>query len=135
MIEVTAAIIRDKDRFLICQRPEGKSCAMLWEFPGGKIEPGETGEACIARECMEELDLSLRVERELTDVLMAYPDKTVHLHFFICQILSGHPVLKEHNACEWIRPSETDRFSFCPADREMLDSPVWQTFVAEGFSE
>lgn len=135
MIEVTAAIIRDKDRFLICQRPEGKSCAMLWEFPGGKIEPGESGEACIARECMEELDLSLRVEYELTDVVMAYPDKTVHLHFFICQILSGYPVLKEHNACEWIHPSETNRFSFCPADRKMLDSSVWRTFVTEGFSE
>ena len=135
MIEVTAAIIRNGDRFLICQRPEGKSCAMLWEFPGGKIEPGETGEACIARECMEELDLSLRAVRELTDVTMAYPDKTVHLHFFICEILSGQPVLKEHHACEWILPSDTDWFPFCPADRKMLDSPAWQTFVTEGFSE
>ena len=135
MIEVTAAIILDQDRFLICQRPEGKSCAMLWEFPGGKIEPGETGEACIARECMEELELCLRVRHELTDVIMAYPEKTVHLHFFICEILSGQPILKEHHAREWIRPSDADRFTFCPADRKMLDSLSWKTFVAEGFCQ
>ena len=130
MLEVTAAVIRKGDRFLICQRPEGKNCAMLWEFPGGKIEPGETGEDCIVRECAEELELPLRVIRKLTDVVMNYPEKTVHLHFYICEIRSGEPVLKEHNSCAWIRSDEVDGYSFCPADRKMLDSPAWQSFAS-----
>lgn len=128
MLEVTAAVIRRDDRFLICQRPEGKNCALLWEFPGGKIESGETGEDCIVRECAEELDLSLRVIRKLTDVIMDYPEKTVHLHFYLCEIEGGGPVLKEHNSCAWIRPEEVNGYSFCPADRKMLDTPEWQAF-------
>ena len=130
MLEVTAAVIRRDDRFLICQRPEGKNCALLWEFPGGKIEPGETGENCIVRECTEELDLSLLVKRKLTDVIMDYPDKTVHLHFFLCRIREGEPVLKEHHAFAWIRPEEAGAYSFCPADRKMLESPEWHAFVS-----
>lgn len=134
MLEVTAAVIRRDDRFLICQRPEGKNCALLWEFPGGKIEPGETGEACIVRECTEELDLSLQVIRELTDVVMEYPEKTVHLHFFLCENTGGEPVMKEHHSCAWIRPDEVDSYPFCPADRKMLGTPEWQAFIASDFT-
>lgn len=130
MLEVTAAVIQRDDRFLICQRPEGKNCALLWEFPGGKIESNETGENCIVRECMEELELPLYIDRKLTDVIMDYPDKTVHLHFFLCRILEGEPLLKEHHAFAWIRPEEVDAYSFCPADRKMLDSTEWHDFAA-----
>ena len=67
-LEVTAAIIRQNGKILICQRPAEKNCGLLWEFPGGKIEGGETGEQCIVRECQEELGVTLSVERELTDI-------------------------------------------------------------------
>ena len=68
MLEVTAAIIRQNGKVLICQRPANKNCGLLWEFPGGEIEAGETGEECIVRECQEELGVILRVEREYTDI-------------------------------------------------------------------
>lgn len=85
-LEVTAAIIRQNGKILICQRPAEKNCGLLWEFPGGKIEAGETGEQCIVRECQEELSITLSVERELTDITYEYPDRIVHLHFYLCNI-------------------------------------------------
>ena len=120
MIEVTAAIIKRDNRILICQRPEGKSCGLLWEFPGGKVEYGETGEQCIIREIQEELGITLRVIRKLTDVTFDYPDKTVHLNFYITEIESGELTLKEHNAYAWIAREEISNYQFCPADQKML---------------
>lgn len=120
MIEVTAAIIRNQDQFLICQRPEGKSCAFLWEFPGGKIEPGESGEECIIRECREELGVTIRVLKKVTDVVYDYPDRSVHLHFYLAEIAEGTLTRKEHKALAWISPEDIPRYSFCPADAEML---------------
>ena len=76
MLEVTAAIICKDGEVLICQRPKGKNCELLWEFPGGKIESGETAEACIVREIQEELGVTLRVLRKFTDVICEYPEQT-----------------------------------------------------------
>ena len=120
MIEVAAAIIQKNGRFLICQRAKGKRCEFLWEFPGGKKEPGETIEQCIVRECQEELGVTLKPDRELTDIFYTYPDFTVHLHFFVAQIVSGQLQRKEHNAFAWITPNEINKYKFCPADEEML---------------
>ena len=120
ILEVTAAIIRKNGKILICQRPAEKNCGLLWEFPGGKIEAGETGEQCIVRECQEELGITLSVERELTDITYEYPDRIVHLHFYLCSIAAGVPEKKEHNALVWITHSEIDQYEFCPADGEML---------------
>lgn len=120
MLEVTAAIIQQNDKILICQRPANKSCGLLWEFPGGKIEAGETGEQCIVRECQEELGVTLSVERELTDIVHEYSDRTVHLHFYLCRIAAGVPEKKEHNAIAWIAPNEVRQYVFCPADTKML---------------
>lgn len=120
MIEVTAAIICKKGKFLICQRPKGKNCELLWEFPGGKIEPGETGKQCIVREIQEELGVTLRVLRKLTDVVYEYPDRTVHLHFYVTEIESGALVRKEHNAFAWITEADIPNYQFCPADAKML---------------
>lgn len=120
MIEVTAAIIKHDNRILICQRPEGKSCGLLWEFPGGKIEPGETGEQCIVREIQEELGVTLHVLRKYTEVLCEYPDRVVHLHFYVTDIESGELTLKEHNAYAWITQEEVSNYQFCPADKKML---------------
>ncbi len=123
-LEVTAAIIRQNGKILICQRPADKNCGLLWEFPGGKIEAGENGEQCIIRECQEELGVTLNVERELTDITYEYPDRIVHLHFYLCDIAAGVPVKKEHNALAWITPDEVDQYEFCPADRKMLHSGI-----------
>ena len=119
-IEVTAAIIRQDGKLLICQRSADKNCGLLWEFPGGKIENGETGEECIVRECQEELGITIQVERELTDITYEYPDRIVHLHFYLCEIAEGNLKKKEHNAFAWIILEDIEQYEFCPADREML---------------
>lgn len=122
MIEVTAAIIKRDNRILICQRPEGKSCGLLWEFPGGKVEYGETGEQCIIREIQEELGIILRVIQKLADVTFEYPDKIVHINFYITEIESGELTLREHNAYSWITKAEISNYQFCPADKKMLST-------------
>ena len=104
VLEVTAAIIRKNGKVLICQRPANKNFGLLWEFPGGKIEAGETGEQCIVRECQEELGVTLRVERKFTDIVYEYSDRVVHLHCYLCEIITGVPEKREHNAITWIAP-------------------------------
>ena len=119
-LEVTAAVIRQNGKILICQRPADKNCGLLWEFPGGKIEAGENGEQCIVRECQEELGITLNVEHELTDITYEYPDRIVHLHFFLCNIAEGVPEKKEHNEIAWITADEIEQYEFCPADQKMI---------------
>ncbi len=120
LIEVTAAIICKDNKILICQRPENKNCGLLWEFPGGKLEIGETGEQCIIRECQEELGVTLHVESKITDIVYKYPDYAVHLHFYLCNIVAGVLENREHNMITWISPNEVVEFDFCPADKMML---------------
>ena len=120
MTEVVAALIWDKDRFMICQRPATKSCALLWEFVGGKVEPGETKEQALIRECQEELDITISVGDVFTEVVHEYPDITVHLTLFNAEISEGVPKLLEHNNLKWITPSEIPDYNFCPADKDIL---------------
>ena len=121
MVEVVAALIWDGDRFLICQRPEYNARGLLWEFVGGKVEPGETKAEALRRECREELDIDLAVGEEFMAVEHVYPDITVHLTLFEAAIASGTPQLLEHNAIEWITPAEIPNYEFCPADKEILE--------------
>ncbi len=118
--EVVAALIKDGGRFLICQRPAHKARGLLWEFVGGKVEPGETKEAALIRECREELGVALSVGGVYTDVLHEYPDITVHLTLFSCRIREGIPQKLEHNDIRWITPEEIPQYPFCPADTEIL---------------
>lgn len=120
MMEVTAAVIWRGDRFLICQRPREKYCGLLWEFPGGKIEPGETAEECIIRECREELGVTLKVHGEFYDNVQEHPDRVVHLHFFSAEIATGELTPLEHNVVAWVTQAETAGYEFCPADAKML---------------
>lgn len=120
MIEVAAAIIRKNEKFLICQRPQDKSQGLLWEFPGGKLEPGETGEQAVIRECREELGVTLQVDSFFMDVTHEYPDRTVHLSVYNCSLTDGEPVRLEHNDMRWITSSEFGEFEFCPADIEII---------------
>ena len=120
MIEVVAALIRDKDKFLICQRPASKARALLWEFVGGKVEKGETKEQALIRECKEELNIGLSVGDIFMEVTHEYPDITVHLTLFNATIVEGVPEKLEHNDIRWITPAEIPNYEFCPADEEIL---------------
>ena len=120
MTEVVAALIWGNDKFMICQRPATKSCALLWEFVGGKVEPGETKEQALIRECREELNITLSVGDVFTEVVHEYPDITVHLTLFNAEISEGVPELLEHNDLRWITPSEIPNYNFCPADKDIL---------------
>lgn len=119
--QVVAALIWQGDRFLICQRPEYKARGLLWEFVGGKVEPWETKEQALIRECREELDIGLRVGPVFMQVVHAYPDLTVELTLFHAAIEEGTPKLLEHNALAWITAEEIDRYAFCPADETILE--------------
>ena len=121
MTEVVAALIWDKDKFMICQRPAHKARGLLWEFVGGKVEPGETKEQALIRECREELAATLSVGDVFMDVVHEYPDLTVHLTLFLAKIPKGEPQKLEHNDLRWILPAEIEQYEFCPADREILD--------------
>ena len=120
MTEVVAALIWDKDKFMICQRPDHKARGLLWEFVGGKVEPGETKEAALIRECREELDIEVQVGGVFYEVTHVYPDLTVHLTLFCAAIRAGTPKLLEHRDLRWISVEEIDQYAFCPADEEIL---------------
>lgn len=120
MIEVVAALIWDKNTFMICQRPADKARGLLWEFVGGKVEPGETKEQALIRECQEELAITLSVGEVFMDVIHEYPDITVHLILFNATIAEGIPQKLEHNDIRWITPKEIPNYDFCPADEEIL---------------
>ena len=120
MTEVVAALIWDKDKFMICQRPAHKARGLLWEFVGGKVEPGETKEQALIRECREELAVTIAVGAVFMDVIHEYPDLTVHLTLFNASVIEGAPQKLEHNDIKWITPSEISNYEFCQADVEIL---------------
>lgn len=120
VVEVVAALIWDNRKFLICQRPANKARGLLWEFVGGKVEPGETKEQALIRECQEELAITVEPHEVFTEVTHEYPDITVHLTLFNCTIYNGQPQLLEHNDMKWITSAEIANYVFCPADVEIL---------------
>lgn len=120
MIRVAAALIWRGDRFFICRRPAGKARAFMWEFAGGKVEPGETPGQALVRECMEEIGVKVEVKEEFARVIHEYPDLTVELYLFDALIVSGEPQMLEHSAFAWICADEIGNYDFCPADVELL---------------
>lgn len=116
--EVVAALIWDGNRFLACQRPAHKARGLLWEFVGGKVEPGETKTQALIR---EELAVTVAVGDVFMEVLHEYTDLTVRLTLFHASIAQGIPQKLEHNDIRWITPAEIDNYDFCPADVEILE--------------
>ncbi len=116
-INVVGALILRDDRVLIAQRPAGKSQALKWEFPGGKIEPGESPELSLAREISEELGLEIAVGRHFQAVLHRYPDgPLIHLDCYLAWIVSGLPKPLQCHDWRWARAQELGEFDFSAAD-------------------
>ena len=120
MTDVVAALIWEGDRFLACQRPAHKARGLLWEFVGGKVEPGESLEDALIRECREELDITVAPRDVFMEVIHEYPDLTVRLTLFNAVIAEGKPKALEHHDIRWITVQEIDGLAFCPADEEIL---------------
>ena len=127
IIEVAAGVVRRADgRVLICRRTgrlEG-----LWEFPGGKLEPGETGEQALARECREELGAEVHVGPRVDELVFDYPDLSVHLTLYQAEPLT-EPRALEHSALDWVGPAGLERYDLCPADRRFV--PAVQQWFRE----
>ena len=116
-----AALVVEDGKFMICQRPEHKARGLLWEFVGGKVEPGETREQALVRECREELGVTVRPEEIFMEVDHVYPDIIIHLTLFRAAIVSGRPRRLEHADIRFIAPEEISQYAFCPADAGILD--------------
>ena len=116
MIKVVAAVIEKDGKVLFCKRGAGGNCAGLWEFPGGKIEPGETPFEAIKREISEELCAEIEPEEIFCEYPFSYPDKEIYFYFIKAKLLSEKIEPTFHSDTKWILPSETEGFEFCPAD-------------------
>lgn len=119
--EVVAALLWQGDRFLACQRPAHKARGLLWEFVGGKVEPGESKQEALIRECREELGVTVSVGEVYLEVTHAYPDLTIHLTLFQASLLEGTPQPLEHRQLRWITRAEIPDYPFCPADEVILE--------------
>ena len=120
MTEVVAPLIWKEGKFLACQRPAHKARGLLWEFVGGKLEPGETMEQALIRECQEELDITVQVGGIYTQVIHEYPDINIRLTLVHCTIAEGTQKMLENNDLTWIHPSQIPEYDFCPADTDIL---------------
>ena len=121
MISVTCAIIKRGETFLAAQRSQDTHLAGKWEFPGGKVDEGETAEACIAREIREELGVEIQPTRRLSDSIHDYGDKQIRLIPFECDLVKGEPVAHEHASVGWFTPNDLRTLSWCEADLPILD--------------
>ncbi|MCQ9677856.1 (deoxy)nucleoside triphosphate pyrophosphohydrolase [Corynebacterium sp. BF-R-2] len=115
-IRVVGAVFVDGDRVLACRKAPGKSLAGLWEFPGGKIEPGESPEGALARELSEELSLTAAVGDKVATTVHTYDFATIELTTFLCTIQSGELVLTDHDATRWVTAAEAQTLDWAPAD-------------------
>jgi 8-oxo-dGTP diphosphatase len=121
IMKVTAAIIIKDHKILIAQKGAQGRFAYKWEFPGGKIDPGETPEQCIVRELLEELKIGIQVDRFFTECIHVYPTGRIIVLAYYCSWKSGDITLTEHNAYKWITVAELDQYNFAPADILLAD--------------
>ena len=121
MIQVTCAIVERSGKVLITRRSARMSQPLLWEFPGGKIEAGESEEGCLIREIKEELNLDIICRERLTSCTYSYPDKTIELIPFVCSLAGGAIRLLEHDSFKWVVPDELISYNWCPADIPVVE--------------
>jgi len=127
-IEVSAALIFHRGQLLITQRRREDHLGGLWEFPGGKREPGETFEQCLVREIREELGVEIAVGELFEEIAHDYPEKSVHLKFFTCRLLSGEPQPLDCAAVKWVAKTELAGFEFPAADARLLQKLKSRSF-------
>jgi 8-oxo-dGTP diphosphatase len=120
-LEVSAALLFRRGKLLIAKRPTGTHLAGLWEFPGGKREPGETFEECLVRELREELGIEATVYETIDEIVHEYPGKTVHLKFFRCELQTGEPRPLHCEEVAWITREQLMDYAFPPADARLLE--------------
>jgi 8-oxo-dGTP diphosphatase len=123
LVLVAACALIDPDgRVLIAQRPQGKSMAGLWEFPGGKVEPGERPEQCLIRELKEELGIAVKEEclAPLTFASHVYPDFYLLMPLYVCRRWDGFVEAREQQALKWVRPNELRNYPMPPADEPLI---------------
>ena len=121
VVEVVGAIIKDGDKYLVGQRPNDKAQGGLWEFIGGKIEPGETPEQALARECRAELSLEIENQTIISSVVHEYPEKTIKLILIECNPRTGsRPLALEHQQIKWATLAEMRKLPFAGADAELI---------------
>ena len=134
IVQVAAAIIKDKaGRILIGRRKQAPndSCAGLWEFPGGKVEAGESQAQCLVRECQEELGLKITVGERYASVRHTYPERTVEVSFWLALASGSEVITKVHAELRWIWPQELGEYAFCPANADVIarllaETQKWQ---------
>jgi 8-oxo-dGTP diphosphatase len=120
-IDVVAAIIREGNKVLITQRPDNVHLARLWEFPGGKVEAGESLEIALRREIREELGIEICVDGKVLTVEYDYPTKSVRLHFFYCTVLDGDAQTLNVADLRWVKQQDIGNYQFPPADAEIIN--------------
>ncbi|MBM3556945.1 MAG: (deoxy)nucleoside triphosphate pyrophosphohydrolase [Alphaproteobacteria bacterium] len=122
VLVVAAALVDADHRVLLCQRPKGKSMAGLWEFPGGKVEAGETPEAALARELKEELDLEVKTKclAPLTFASHAYDEFQLLMPLYVCRVWDGVVRPSEGQATRWLRPAAMTDLPMPPADKPLV---------------
>ena len=130
-LEVTAAIIHNEGKYLIAQRPYDKSLGGKWEFPGGKVQDGETLEHCLIREIQEELELIISINQHFVSVRYADDTATLNMHSYICSIVGGNLTLNEHIDYRWVSKNELTSYDFPQVDK-MIISKLNEQDQAEG---
>ena len=130
IIKAAAAIITKGDLFLITKRMARSPMGHCWEFPGGKIEAGETVEECIVRECREEIDVTVKPLRRVKDLWYDYPHGRIHLYFVLCELVSGTLRAVECSDFRWIKVEEFPKFEFPPADVGVIEELMTNAFEA-----
>lgn len=120
MLVVAAAVVERDGRIMLCQRKPEAHSGLKWEFPGGKLEPGEGPEEALARELHEELDIEVEVGRIRDAVFHRYSDRDVLVLFYNCRIISGEPRTLDCNAVEWAEPGQLGNYDFAGADRAFV---------------
>lgn len=129
MLIVVAAVVVREGRFMVCQRRPEAHSGLKWEFPGGKLEPGETPEAALERELFEELGVEARAGRILDAVLHRYPDRDVLVLFYACDILRGEVRNIDCNAVDWATPDALPAYDFAGADRDFIQRNSWRALI------